>query len=149
MATNIILMDNVDHLGNVGDSVTVKDGYARNFLFPQGLAVLADKAVVRQLTARKAAVEAAHAADVAAAQTRAAVIAETSVTIPMQAGEDDKLFGSVTSQNIIDALAADGIEVGKKEVQLPETLKELGVFDVTVQIHKEVSTTLKVWVVKA
>ena len=149
MATEIILMDNVDFLGSVGDTVTVKDGYARNFLFPQGLAVKADKAVTRQLEARKAAVQAAYATEVAAATTRAAGIDGNSVNIPVQAGEEDKLFGSVTSQNIVDALAADNIEVSKKEVLLPEPLKELGVFDVTVQLHKEVSATLKVWVVKA
>jgi large subunit ribosomal protein L9 len=149
MATEIVLLDNVDSLGNVGETVIVKDGYARNYLLPQGLAVPATQAVVRQIEARKAKVQAEYASNVAAATELAAKIAETSVTIPMQAGEDEKLFGSVTNQDIAKALTEDGFDIERKLIDMPEPLKALGVFEVAVKLHKEVTATLKVWVVKA
>lgn len=149
MATELVLLDNVEHLGQVGEKVTVKDGYARNFLLPQGLAVHASKAVVRQLEARKAIVEQRYQEELAAAKELAAKISETSITIPMQAGEDEKLFGSVGTQVIAEKLEEEGFSVERRTIKLAEPIRALGVFEVAVEVHKEVAGTLKVWVVKA
>ena len=150
MATELILMDNVDHLGTVGDKVKVTDGYARNFLLPQGLAVHASKAIERQLDARKAVVEAKYQEEIAAANIVAAKVAETSITVPMQVGEEDeKLFGSVTTIDIARLLDEEGLDIDRKQIDLSEPIKSLGVHEVPVKLHKEVIATLKVWVVKA
>ncbi|NQZ56755.1 MAG: 50S ribosomal protein L9 [Lentisphaeraceae bacterium] len=150
MATELILMDNVDKLGSVGDTVKVADGYARNFLLPNGLAVLASKAVERQLAARKVAVETAYAEEVAAAQEIADKVAETSVTIPMQVSEDEeKLFGSVTNIEIARLLDEEGFSIERRLIELAEPIKTLGVHEVSIKLQKDVTATLKVWVVKA
>ena len=149
MATELILMDNVDHLGTVGDKVKVADGYARNYLLPQGLAVHASQAIVRQLEARKAIVEAKYQEEVAAANEIAAKVAEISITVPMQVGEDEKLFGSVTTIEIARLLSEESLEIERKLIDLAEPIKSLGVHEVPVKLHKEVTATLKVWVVKA
>jgi large subunit ribosomal protein L9 len=149
MAIELILMDNVDNLGTVGDSVKVADGYARNYLLPQGLAVHASKAIQRQLAARKAVVLAKYEEEVAAANEIAAKVAETSVTIPMQVGEDEKLFGSVTNIEVARLLDEEGLDIDRKHIELGEPIKTLGVHEVSIKLHKEVTATLKVWVVKA
>ena len=149
MAIEIVLLDNVEKLGKVGETVRVADGYARNFLFPRDMAVPANKVIVKQIEARRAKAEAAHAAEVAAATELAAKINETSITIPMQAGEDDKLFGSVTVTEIHDLLLKDGIDIDRRKISTSEAIKTLGVHEVSVKVHSEVSATLKVWVVKA
>ena len=150
MATELILMNNVDCLGAVGDVVKVADGYARNYLLPKGYAVLASKSVARQLEARKAQVAAEVAADIAAAQEIAAKVAETSVTIPMQVSEDEeKLFGSVTNIEIARLLEEEGFDIERRIIELEEPIKTLGVHEVAIKLHKEVTATLKVWVVKA
>ncbi|MCM8543110.1 MAG: 50S ribosomal protein L9 [Lentisphaeraceae bacterium] len=149
MAIELILMDNVDHLGDVGDQVKVSDGYARNFLIPKGLAVHASKAVVRQLDARKAAVAKEQEAQIAEATVLSEKLAETSITIPMQVGEDEKLFGSVTNIDIARLLEEEGFTIDRRVIELSEPIKSLGVHEVPVKLHKEVVATLKVWVVKA
>ena len=149
MAIEVVLLENIEKLGKVGETVRVADGYARNFLFPRDMAVHASKAVVKQIEARRAKAEAAYAAEVAAAQELAAKINETSITIPMQAGEDDKLFGSVTVSEIHDLLLKDGIDVDRRKISVAEAIKTLGVHEVSVKVHAEVTATLKVWVVKA
>ena len=150
MATELILMDNVEHLGSVGDTVKVADGYARNYLLPKGVAVLASKAVERQLEARKAQIAAAYEAEVAAAQEIADKVAETSITIPMQVSEDEeKLFGSVTNIEISRLLDEEGFSIERRLIELAEPIKSLGVHEVAVKLHKDVTATLKVWVVKA
>ena len=150
MATELILMNNVDCLGAVGDVVKVADGYARNYLLPKGYAVLASKSVARQLEARKAQVAAEVAADIAAAQEIAAKVAETSVTIPMQVSEDEeKLFGSVTNIEIARLLEEEGLDIERRIIELAEPIKTLGVHEVAIKLHKDVTATLKVWVVKA
>lgn len=149
MAIEVVLLDNIEKLGKVGDTVKVANGYARNYLFPRDLAVHASQVVLKQIEARRAKVAAAHEAEVAVAQELAAKINETSITIPMQAGEDDKLFGSVTVTEIHDLLAKDGIEIDRRKIAVGEAIKTLGVHEVSVKVHAEVSATLKVWVVKA
>ncbi|MCM8528769.1 MAG: 50S ribosomal protein L9 [Lentisphaeraceae bacterium] len=149
MAIELILMDNVDHLGDVGEKVKVADGYARNFLIPKGLAVHASKAVERQLEARKAAVAKEQEALIADATALSEKLAETSITIPMQVGDDEKLFGSVTNIDIARLLEEEGFSIDRRVIELSEPIKSLGVHEVPVKLHKEVVATLKVWVVKA
>lgn len=145
----IILLDKVANLGGLGDNVTVKSGYARNFLFPQGKAVPATKANIEKFEARRAELEAKLAADLAAANDRAAKIAELAqVTIASKAGDEGKLFGSVGTRDIADAITEAGVAVSKAEVKLPNgTLRETGEFDIDLQLHAEVIATIKVVII--
>ena len=145
----IILLDKIANLGGLGDTVTVKAGFARNFLFPQGKAVPATKANVEKFEQRRAELEAKIAEQLAAAEARAAKIAELGeVTIAAPAGEEGKLFGSVGTQNIADAITAAGVEVAKAEVKLPTgTLRETGEYDIDVQLHSDVMATAKVVII--
>lgn len=149
MSIELILMDTIDTLGTVGDKVKVADGYARNYLIPKGLAVHASQAVQRQLEARTILVQEKYDAEIATANEVSAKIAETSITIPMQVGEDEKLFGSVTNIEIARLLSEEGIDIERRIIELAEPIKSLGVHEVSVKLHKEVVATLKVWVVKA
>ena len=146
---NIILLDKIANLGSLGDQVSVKAGYARNFLFPQGKAVPATKVNVEKFEARRAELEAKIAEGLAAAQARADKVAGLGeVTIASPAGDEGKLFGSVGTRDIADAITAAGVEVVKSEVKLPTgTLRELGEFDIDVQLHSEVMTSVKLAIV--
>lgn len=145
----IILLDKVANLGGLGDNVTVKSGYARNFLFPQGKAVPATKANIEKFEARRAELEAKLASDLAAANDRAAKVAALGeVTIASKAGDEGKLFGSVGTRDIADAITEAGVKVSKAEVKLPNgTLRETGEFEIDVQLHAEVTATVKVVVI--
>lgn len=146
---NIILLDKVANLGGLGDQVSVKAGYARNFLFPQGKAVPATKDNVEKFEARRAELEAKIAEALNAAQTRADQLsALETVTIAAPAGDEGKLFGSVGTRDIADAVTAAGVALTKAEVKLPTgTLRELGEFDIDVQLHSEVMTSVKLAIV--
>ena len=146
----IILLDKIANLGGLGDKVTVKSGYARNFLFPQGKAVPATKVNVEKFEQRRAELEAKIADQLAAAQARADKIAGLGeVTIASPAGDEGKLFGSVGTRDIADAITAAGVEVTKSEVKLPVgTLRETGEFDIDLQIHSEVTTTIKLIIIQ-
>jgi large subunit ribosomal protein L9 len=145
----IILLDKVANLGGLGDNVAVKSGYARNFLFPQGKAVPATKANIEKFEARRAELEAKLADDLTAANDRAAKIAALGeVTIASKAGDEGKLFGSVGTRDIADAITEAGVKVSKAEVKLPTgTLRETGEYDIDVQLHAEVTATVKVVVI--
>lgn len=145
----IILLDKVANLGGLGDNVAVKSGYARNFLFPQGKAVPATKANIEKFEARRAELEAKLAADLTAANDRAAKLAALGeVTIASKAGDEGKLFGSVGTRDIADAITEAGVNVTKAEVKLPTgTLRETGEYDIDVQLHAEVTATVKVVVI--
>ncbi|EAU49269.1 MAG: 50S ribosomal protein L9 [Glaciecola sp.] len=142
---NIILLDKIANLGGLGDQVSVKSGYARNFLFPQGKAVPATKDNVEKFEARRAELEAKMTEVLNAAQARAdQLTALEAVTIQAPAGDEGKLFGSVGTRDIADAVSAAGVAVTKAEVKLPTgTLRELGEYDIDVQLHAEVTTTVK------
>ena len=142
---NIILLDKIANLGGLGDQVSVKSGYARNFLFPQGKAVPATKDTVEKFEARRAELEAKMTEVLNAAQARAdQLTALEAVTIQAPAGDEGKLFGSVGTRDIADAVSAAGVAVTKAEVKLPTgTLRELGEYDIDVQLHAEVTTTVK------
>jgi large subunit ribosomal protein L9 len=146
---NIILLDKVANLGGLGDQVSVKSGYARNFLFPQGKAVPATKLNVEKFDARRAELEAKITEVLAAAQARAdQLTALEPVSIAAPAGDEGKLFGSIGTRDIADAVSAAGVKVTKAEVKLPTgTLRDLGEYDIDVQLHAEVTTTVKVVIV--
>lgn len=119
----VILLDKIGNLGSLGDTVNVKSGYARNFLIPQGKAVMATKANVAMFESRRAELEAKVAEQLAAAQTRAdQVNALEAVVIASKAGDEGKLFGSIGTRDIADAITAAGVKVSKSEVRLPEVL---------------------------
>ncbi|GAA5524356.1 50S ribosomal protein L9 [Microbulbifer aestuariivivens] len=141
----VILLDKVVKLGNVGDRVEVKAGYGRNFLLPSGKAVAATPANVAEFEAKRAELEAAAAAKVSEAESRAAKLAEVVVTIAANAGDEGKLFGSIGARDIAEAITAAGVEVAKAEVNLPQgTLREVGEYDIDLQLHADVVTTIKV-----
>ena len=146
---NIILLDKVANLGGLGDQVSVKSGYARNFLFPQGKAVPATKLNVEKFEARRAELEAKITEVLAAAQARAdQLTALEPVSIAAPAGDEGKLFGSIGTRDIADAVSGAGVKVTKAEVKLPTgTLRDLGEYDIDVQLHAEVTTTVKVVIV--
>lgn len=144
----VILLDKVGKLGNIGDKVTVKSGYGRNFLLPQGKAVAANEKNIADFEARRATLEAAAAGKKAEAEGRAAKLAELTVTIAANAGDEGRLFGSIGTRDIAEAITAAGVEVTKAEVRLPEgALRETGEFDIDVQLHSEVTQTIKLVVV--
>lgn len=145
----VILLDKVAQLGSVGDQVTVKAGFARNFLIPQGKAVMATAANIAHFEARRAELEAKAAAALSAAQERAAKIAAVaSVSVSATAGDDGRLFGSISAKDIADALTAAGVQVAKSEVRLGEgPLRTTGEHTVKIHLHAEVNATVTVNVV--
>ena len=145
----VILREDVKRLGSAGDVVEVKDGYARNYLVPRNLAVRADAGHMRQLEHEKKVLHEKREKMLKGARKLAETINKTSCTISVQAGEEDKLFGSVTSIDIAEALSKEGVEIDKKHIQLEEPIKSLGVFVVPIKITSEVEARLKVWVVRA
>jgi large subunit ribosomal protein L9 len=144
----IILVREVEGLGAVGDVVKVKDGYARNFLIPKGLAKTATKANMNAIEEEKKRLRRLEEKKKEEFLQLAEKINNASCTISMRAGEEDKLFGTVTNEAIARACAADGIHIDRHTIQLEEPIKKLGVYQVLVKIHPEVTATLKVWVVK-
>ncbi|MEL7291957.1 MAG: 50S ribosomal protein L9 [Pseudomonadota bacterium] len=147
----VILLDKIGKLGALGETVNVKSGYARNFLIPQGKAVMATKANVEMFEARRAELEAKAAEQLAAAEARAEKVnALEAVVIASKAGDEGKLFGSIGTRDIADAITAAGVEVVKSEVRLPEgALRNTGEFEISVQLHSEVFATVNLQVVAA
>ena len=145
----VILLDKIAHLGGLGEKVTVKSGFARNYLFPQGKAVMATKDNLAAFEARRAELEAKLADVKAAAEARAAQLsALTNVTIATKAGDEGKLFRSVGTRDIADAITAAGVPVAKSEVRMPDgVLRSVGEYDIVVHLHTDVNTTVKVAVV--
>jgi large subunit ribosomal protein L9 len=145
----IILLDKIANLGGLGDQVTVKAGYARNFLIPTGKAVPATKANVAVFEERRAELEAKLAEQLAAAQARADKLsALEGVVIASKAGDEGKLFGSIGTRDIADAITAAGVEVAKSEVRLPlGTIRSIGEYEIDVQVHSEITATVKLNVV--
>ncbi|RLB53849.1 MAG: 50S ribosomal protein L9 [Deltaproteobacteria bacterium] len=143
----VILQQDVADLGVAGDMVTVKDGYARNYLIPQQLAVRANTRNIQQLEHQKRLIAANQARVRKQAADLAEQLANVSCTIPVLVGEQDKLFGSVTSKDIEEALVREGVQLSRKRILLDEPIKKLGVYNIDVRLHPEVTTKLKVWVV--
>jgi len=145
----VILKTSVEKLGQEGDMVAVADGYARNYLIPRKLAVEATGKNRRALEHEKRIVTDLVAKEKKDAERLAVEIANLSCTIRMQAGENDRLFGSVTALDIAAALEEQNIEIDRRKILLDEPIKELGVFTVPAKIHPDVTADIKVWVVKA
>ena len=141
----VILMDKVVNLGNLGDVVKVKDGYARNFLIPTGRARRATQANMEAFAAQKAELERVAAEKLADAQRRAEKLEGTSVTVRQKAGVDGRLFGSITNADIADALKAQGHDVAKADVRLPDgPFKAIGEYSVMLALHSDVSASVAV-----
>lgn len=144
----VILLEKIGKLGNLGDKVSVKNGFGRNYLVPQGKAVPATEANVAKFEERRAELEAAAAEALAAATARAEGLNEKEITITAKCGDEGKLFGSIGTRDIADAITAAGAEVCKSEVRLPEgALRSIGEFDVAIQLHPEVTSVVKLSVV--
>ncbi|HAR66893.1 MAG TPA: 50S ribosomal protein L9 [Lentisphaeria bacterium] len=149
MSVELILLDNIEHLGNIGDQVRVAPGYARNYLMPRGLATKASPGTLRQLESRKKIVAARMAAEMKEWQAVAERIQAHSVSIPVQADDDEHLYGSVTQQQIVDAFKDIEVNLQRRQVALGEPIRALGVYTVEIHLHPEVRTEAKVWVVRA
>ncbi|NIR44830.1 MAG: 50S ribosomal protein L9 [Gemmatimonadetes bacterium] len=145
---DVILRRKVANLGDVGDIVSVKAGYARNFLLPQGLAYRSTEANRQRLERERTAALAAEERDRAAARTLADRLEGASITFSMLAGDEGKLYGSVGPRDIAGKLTEDGYEVEPRQVLLQETIKMLGVYSVPIRLYPEVEASVKVWVIK-
>lgn len=144
----VILSKNVEKLGKSGQVVKVKDGFANHFLIPQGLAFVANPKNLKLVTEQQKQQETKLVKEKKQAEALSQKLASTSCTVTVNAGEDDKLFGSVTNADIAEALAAEGIIVNKLDINLEPPIKKLGIYQVEVKLHPEVTAQVKVWVVK-
>ncbi len=144
----VILRKDQDKLGQVGAVVDVKDGYARNYLIPKGIAYPASEGSMRALDEEKKQAERRSAKELKTSEKLATELEKLSITIKMKVGEDEKLFGSVTSQMIADAVKEKGFDLDKRIFELPEPIKALGIYNVDVKIHQNVTGKVKVWVVR-
>jgi len=144
----IVLRDDVENVGRKGDLIEVTDGFARNYLVPRGLAMKATKGVVRQADAMRRSREAREARDRDSAQALADQLTGRRIALRARAGEGGRLFGSITSADVVDAVRKQtGVELDRRKAQLAEPLKELGAVDVPVKLHPDVEVTLTVDVV--
>ena len=144
----IILRDDLDNLGKSGEVVNVKPGYARNYLLPRGLAVKATESDVARVAHEKRVIAARTSKLAKAAQAEADKLSQVSVSIARATGEEDKLYGSVTSRDIAEALREQGVIVDPKKIHLEEPIKALGMVEVGIKLGRGVSANVKVWVVK-
>ena len=142
---DVILLDKLGKLGDLGDKVTVKSGYGRNYLVPYGLAVPATKENVEAFEARRAELEGQAALRKAEAESRAQQLGEIELSLVAKAGDEGKLFGSIGPRDLADAIASAGIDVAKSEVRMPEgPLRQTGEYDIALQLHPEVSASVRV-----
>jgi large subunit ribosomal protein L9 len=140
----VILLEKIENLGVMGDKVNVKPGYGRNFLIPKGKAAPATEANIAAFEARRAELEKAAAESLAAAEARRDRLAEMHVTISAKAGDEGKLFGSIGTADIADAISAAGATVERHEVRLPTgAFRQVGDYDVELHLHADVNTTIK------
>lgn len=144
----VILRQSVEKLGHPGDVVKVSNGFARNYLLPRGIAVVATEGNKKQIEAQRQRLEAAEDSRRETAQSQAAVLEQVSLTFSARVGDEGKLFGSVTSSDIVQQLEALGHKVEKRQVDLHEPIKALGVYRVPIRLHADVKPEIKVWVIK-
>ncbi len=144
----VVLRKKVENLGEPGDVVDVRGGYARNYLVPEGIVYCATDANIRQVEIEKKKKDLKEHRELEDARSLAEKVSALSITVPVMTGEDEKLFGSVTSMDIKKALAAEGVEIDRRKILLEEPIKELGVYTVRVKLHREADAELKVWVVE-
>lgn len=144
----VILREDVENLGKSGQIVDIAKGYGRNYLLPRGLAVMASSKNVRELEHQKKLIRVRQEKKKLESEELAKHLGTLSCTLSRKAGEEDKLFGSVTARDIQEALKEEGVEVDRKRIQLDEPIKKLGVYAVPIQLHPDVTASIKVWVVK-
>ena len=144
----VILRQSVEKLGHPGDVVKVSNGFARNYLLPRGIAVIATEGNKKQIEAQRQRLEAAEDARREQAQSSASVFEQVSLTFSARVGEEGKLFGSVTAGDIVQQLEALGHKIEKRQVDLHEPIKALGVYRVPIRLHADVKPEIKVWVIK-
>jgi large subunit ribosomal protein L9 len=144
----VILTQDITGLGSIGDLITVKDGFGRNYLVPQGKAVQATSQNMKKLEHQKRQIKEKIDKAKREAQRLAARIEAVSCTVAKAVGEEDKLFGSVTAMDIESSLKLEGIEIDRKRINLPEPIKALGIYNIPIKLHPEVTAILKLWVVK-
>jgi large subunit ribosomal protein L9 len=145
----IILKKEVHNLGEAGAVVRVKAGYGRNFLIPNGLAIPASESSVRVLGHQKRMADAIRRKELANSKLLAERLSQTSISIRREVGEDEKLFGSVTNRDIAEALAAEGVEIDRRTIQLADPIRSIGLFTVPVRLHREVTAEVRVFVMRA
>ncbi len=143
----IILREDVDKLGRIGDTINVKDGYARNYLLPRELAYQATAGAMKRLEFEKRQIDKRIEKAKGVAEELAVKIADVQVSIQMKVGEEGKLYGSVTQQMIATELVNRGFDVDKRHIIIEDPIRTLGIFDVKVRLHPEVIPQLKVWVI--
>jgi large subunit ribosomal protein L9 len=144
----VILREDHDALGKVGEIITVKDGYARNFLIPKRVAILATQKNMKILEEEQKMHVRQQDKDKRKAEVEALELGKTSLTATVSVGEEDRVFGSVTAQTIADLLKEKGYDIDKRKIQLDEPIKALGIYTVSVKLHTEVEAKVRVWVVK-
>lgn len=144
----VILRKNFEQLGKIGDVVEVKNGYARNFLIPRQIAYTATAGNLRALEEEKVQMAKKEAKDLEVAQLLSAELEKISVTIPVKVGEEDKIFGSVTTQMIADSIKEKGHDIDRRKIEIAEPIKALGIYSVNVKLHQEVTAVVKTWVVR-
>lgn len=144
----VILRKNFDQLGKIGDLIDVKEGYARNFLIPRSIAYLATQGNLRALEEEKKQLAKKDAKDLEDSQKLSSELENVSITIPVKVGEEDKIFGTVTTQMIADSLKEKGYEIDKRKIEINEPIKSLGIYSVNVKLHSNVNAVVKTWVVR-
>ncbi len=145
---DIILTDNLQKLGKVGDVKKVKDGYARNYLIPRALAVVASAANIKRIEKEKAKRLALYEQQKVKAQQKADELAKVSLTVTVEVNDQEKLYGAVTESEILKALEAEGHQVDKKSLVIEKLIEELGIFEIGVKLHPEVIAKIRLWVTK-
>ncbi|MBU4445402.1 50S ribosomal protein L9 [bacterium] len=145
----IILLQDHEGLGNAGDQQDVKDGYARNYLIPKGIALKADKNSLKRFQEVARLKELRKDRALKKSKELAEKLRSLSLTVPVQVGEEDRVFGAVTSLEIAQQLKDKGYEIDKRQIMLEEPIKSLGIFEIPIKLHSEITTSIKLWVIKA
>jgi large subunit ribosomal protein L9 len=144
----VILRKSYNQLGQIGDLVEVKDGFARNFLLPRQIAYIATAGNVRALEEEKQLLAKKEEKELESARKLASELEKVSVTIPVKVGEEDKIFGSVTNQMIAEALKEKNFEIDRRKIDLVEPIKTLGIYSINIKLHTNVTAVVKTWVVR-
>ncbi len=144
----IILTDNVENLGKVGDAVKVKDGYARNYLLPRQLAVPATEGNIKRISKEKAKRLAKYEEEKTEALARAAELSKISLTVTVEVNDQEKLYGAISESEILKAFEAEGVKIDKKTLVIEKPIEDLGIFEVGVKLHQEAIAKVRLWVTK-
>lgn len=145
----VILNQEVANLGDAGDIVNVSPGYGRNYLIPRGLAMVASEGSVKQAEHAKTVAESIRRKKLAEASALGEKLANAAVSIRRETGGDERLFGSVTNRDIAEALAEQGIEIDRRAIEIDEPIKSIGLFNVSVRLHREVTAEVRVYVIRS